>query len=73
MTINLKALAMLSENAEAVAKAELKLIRAFVAEGMVDRDAREEARSLVMFGASLEDMESEGSECPLCGRGGYEG
>ena len=72
MQINLAALAMLAANAEAVAKAELRLVEAFVAEGLDGISAREEARSLVMFAASLEDMET-GSPCPLCDRGGYEG
>jgi len=72
MQINLKALEMLAANAKAVAKAEVALAKAFLDEGMHEQDAREEARSLVMFGASLEDME-EGSPCPLCNRGGYTG
>jgi hypothetical protein len=66
--MNIKELAELGRNAHAWAKAYTALKGALVREGVVEEEAKAEARNAANF-AALYSFDEDGRACPLCGRG----
>jgi hypothetical protein len=65
--LNIKELAELGQNAHAWAKAYTALKGALVREGVLEEEAKAEARNAANF-AALYSFEEHGQACPLCGR-----
>lgn len=66
--MNAEELAALGRNAHAWAKTYTALKGALIREGVVEEEAKAEARNAANF-AALYSFDEDGAACPLCGRG----
>lgn len=67
--MNTDQLIALGKNAAAWARTYTLLKEALLREGVVEDEAREEARNAANFAALYADLEDEGAFCPVCRRG----
>lgn len=66
--MNTEQLAALGKNALAWARAYVALKEALVKQGVLEEEARDEARAAANMAAFYDEAYEEGELCPLCGK-----